>query len=115
MALVLDLSASVADDRIISALGESVSIFHITLPAPCRTFVTSKKVQDDFVSVFRVAMEHIKNLRPSPVILHIFPAMPSSLVIRAGMDYMPKADLPVVLYEQADQADGFFEALIIGG
>lgn len=115
VALVLDLSASVADDRIISALGESVSIFHITLPAPCRTFVTSKKVQDDFVSVFRVAMEHIKNLRPAPVILHIFPAMPSSLAIRAGMDYMPKADLPVVLYEQADQADGFFEALIIGG
>jgi hypothetical protein len=40
--------------------------------------------------------------------------MPNSLAIRAGMDYMPKADLPVVLYEQANQADGFFEAMTIG-
>jgi hypothetical protein len=81
---------------------------------PCRTFVTSEAVQDDFVKVFRQAMEHIKNMRPAPSEIHLFQVMPNSLAVRAGMDYMPKADLPVVLYEQANQADGFFEAMTIG-
>ena len=114
VALVMDLSASVLDDRIISVLGEGATIFHLTVTDPCRSFVTSVKVQDDFVKVFRKAMEHIKNLRPAPSVVHIFPVMPNSLAIRAGMDYMPKADLPVIIYEQANQQNGFFAALEIG-
>lgn len=114
VALVIDLSATVLDDRITSVLGENVTIFHITMDNPCRTFVTSEAVQDDFVQVYRNAMEYIKNLRPAPAEIHLFQVVPNSLAVRAGMDYMPKADLPVVLYEQANQADGFFEAVTIG-
>lgn len=114
VALVMDLSATVMDDRIISVLGEDASIFHITLENPCRTFVTSESIQAVFVNTFRSAMEHIKNIRPAPTELHVFPVMPISLAIRAGMDYMPKADLPIILYEQANQSEGFFEALTIG-
>jgi len=114
VALVMDLSAAVLDDRITSALGEETSIFHITIEKPCRTFVTSESIQNAFVDTFRTAMEHIKNIRPTPTEIHIFPVMPVSLIIRAGMDYMPKADLPVILYEQANQSAGFFEALTIG-
>ena len=114
VALVIDLSATVLDDRITAVLGEDATIFHITMDQPCRTFVTSEAVQDDFVKVFRQAMEHIKDMRPAPSEIHLFQVMPNSLAVRAGMDYMPKADLPVVLYEQANQADGFFEAMTIG-
>ena len=115
IALVLDLSAAVLDDRITSVLGDDVTIFHISIKSPCRSFVSNEKIQEDFVLSFREAMERIKNMRPQPAAIHIFPVMPNSLVIRAGMDYMPKADLPVVLYEQANQNDGFFEAITIGG
>ena len=114
VALVIDLSAKVLDDRITSVLGEDVTIFHITMDNPCRTFVTSEAVQDAFVKVYRHAMEYIKNLRPAPAEIHLFQVMPNSLAIRAGMDYMPKADLPGVLYEEANQADGFFETMTIG-
>ena len=76
--------------------------------------MTSEAVQDDFVQMYRYAMEHIKNLRPAPAEIHLFQVAPNSLAVRAGMDYMPKADLPVVLYEQVNQADGFFEAMKIG-
>lgn len=114
VALVIDLSAAVVDDRIISVLGQETTIFHITLDKPCRTFVTSESVQDMFVGVFRRAMEYIKNIPQAPTEVHVFPVMPNSLAVRAGMDYMPKADLPLILYEQANQADGFFEALTIG-
>ena len=115
IALVIDLSAPVMDDRITCVLGNDCKIFHITLDNPCRTIVTSEKIQDDFVKVFRESMEHIKNLRPAPNAIHLFPVMPNSLVIKAGMDYMPKVDLPIILYEQSRQDDGFFETITIGG
>lgn len=114
VALVMDLSATVMDDRITSVLGEDTSIFHITLDDPSRTFVASESIQTKFVSTFRIAMEYIKNIRPAPAEIHVFPVMPASLVVRAGMDYMPKADLPVILYEQANPSEGFFEALTVG-
>lgn len=114
VALVIDLSAQVLDDRITSVLGADISIYHITIETPCRAFVTSEEIQAGFTGVFRKAMETIKNLRPIPTEIHVFPVMPNSLAVRAGMDYMPKTDLPLVLYEQANQADGFFAALSIG-
>lgn len=114
-ALVLDLSAEIVDDRIIRVLGEKCSITHITIDAPNRLFVTSKRTQDLFISSFREAMETIKNYRPAPTEIHVFMAAPNSLVIRAGMDYMPKTDLPLVLYEQGTAEQGFFETIRIGG
>lgn len=114
-ALVIDLSTSVCDDRITFMLGDDATIYHITIDEPSRTFVSGEIIQEEFVKVFRAAMETLKNLRPAPKCIHIFPVMPNSLAVRAGMDYMPKADLPVMIYEQANQADGFFKALTIGG
>lgn len=115
IALVIDLSACVMDDRITSVLGDDVTIFHITILNPCRSFVTSEENQEKFIETYREALEHIKNLRPAPEAIHLFPVMPNSLAIKAGMDYMPKTDLPLIVYEQATQRDGFFEALTIGG
>lgn len=115
VALVLDLSARVLDDRIISVLGEDVTIFHITISEPNRTFVTSETIQEGFVNIYREALEYIKNCRPAPSLIHLFPVMPNSLAVKAGMDYMPKADLPLIIYEQYKESEGFFEALAIGG
>ena len=112
---MLDLSARVLDDRIISVLGEDVTIFHITISEPNRTFVTSETIQESFVNIYREALEYIKNCRPAPSLIHLFPVMPNSLAVKAGMDYMPKADLPLIIYEQYKESEGFFEALAIGG
>ena len=62
-----------------------------------------------------MAMEALKKENPNCRTIHIFPAMPQSLAIRAGMDYMPKADLPIIIYEQAGPDIGFIETLMIGG
>lgn len=115
IALVIDLSAKILDDRIIGVVGSDVNICHITIPDPNRNFVVNEKIQDDFVITFRKAMEDIKNLRPAPKYIHLFPVMPNSLAVKLGMDYMPKTDLPIHIYEQANQQEGFFEALTIGG
>lgn len=115
VALVIDLSATIMDDRITSVLGDDATIIHLTIENPNREFVKTQEIQNSFVQYFREAMETIKNLRPTPEIIHLFPAMPNSLAVRAGMDYMPKADLPLLLYEQANAHEGFFDTIQIGG
>ena len=115
LAFVLDLSAEIKDDRVMSVLGEDTTIIHLTIDNPDRMFVSCKQIQDDFVIQYRNVMERIKNHRPKPSQIHLFMAMPNSLAIRAGMDYMPKSDLPVVLYEQVSDEIGFIETIKIGG
>ncbi len=115
VALVMDLSALINDNRIMSTIGSDVTIYHISIPEPNRLFVKTEEVQSSFVPVFRHAMETIKNENPACTHINVFMAMPQSLAIRAGMDYMPKADLPLILYEQNSANDGFFEAITIGG
>ena len=115
VALVIDLSATIVDRRIASVLGNDCSIYHLTIPEPNRNFVRNKRIQTDFVKAFREVMEEIKNTHPEAERIHLFPAMPQSLAIRAGMDYMPKADLPITIYEQVNSIDGFIETITIGG
>lgn len=115
VALVIELSAEVLDDRITKAIDNNVNICHITISEPNRDFVVNEKNHDAFVREFRRAMEEIKKIRPAPEYIHLFPVMPNSLAIKLGMDYMPKTDLPMHIYEQANQQEGFFEALTIGG
>lgn len=115
VALVMDLSAEITDERIIKSLGQECSIYHITIEEPNRNFVRSTKTQAEFVKVFRGMMEKIKNDHPTADRICVFPAMPQSLAIRAGMDYMPKADLPITIYEQVSTDIGFVETITIGG
>lgn len=115
VALVIDLSAEIVDRRITSVLGTNCTIYHLTIDEPNRQFVRNKNIQDEFVHAFRAVMEEIKNAHISASRIHLFPAMPQSLVIRAGMDYMPKADLQIKIYEQVSTEEGFIEAITIGG
>jgi len=114
VALIVDLSAEIKDDRIKSKLGDDTDIYHITLEQPNRNFVTNPNVQQEFIQVFRNVMEKIKNLRPQPKLIYLFTAMPNSLAIKLGMDYMPKTDIPMLIFEQANATDGFFETIMIG-
>ena len=115
IALVIDLSAEVVDRRITAVLGGDCSIYHLTIPEPNRNFVRNKRIQTDYVKAFREIMEEIKNTHPEAERIHLFPVMPQSLAIRSGMDYMPKADLPITIYEQVNPVDGFIETITIGG
>lgn len=115
IALVFDLSAEIQDQRIIDVLDKNCSIYHLSITAPNRDFVTSIGIQDAFARELRNILERIKNDNPAAECIHIFPAMPNSLAVRMGMDFMPKADLPWVIYEQAGANTGFIETITIGG
>ena len=46
--------------------------------------------------------------------IFLFPAMPLSLNVRLGMDYMHKTDLPIIVYEEDRIQNKFFETITIG-
>ena len=60
-------------------------------------------------------METIKNDNPEIEEVLVFPAMPNSLAIRTGMDYMPKCDPTLIIYDQVEQSKDFIETITIGG
>ena len=115
IAMVLDLSAQILDQRIIDVLGEKCTIIHLTIDSPNRLFVKSERIQDKFICSFRALMEQIKNEYPMADKICLFPAMPNSLAIRAGMDIMPKVDLPVTIYDVLSAGEKFVETITIGG
>jgi hypothetical protein len=84
VALVIDLSAEIINDRITSVLGADAAIVHLTVAMPNRNFVTNPSVQTNFVEAFRQVIEAIKNRPSHPSIIHVFPAMPNSLAVNSS-------------------------------
>ena len=114
IALVLALSNSVIEDRIINVLGTDTKIYTITLKNPNRTFVTHPMIMDSFVKKSRELIEYIKQIHGNKASIHVFPVMPVSLAVRFGMDYMAKTDNPLIIYDEIAE-HGFIPALKIGG
>lgn len=94
-------------------LGTS-SVYKITITEPNRTFVETEQIADEFVQAFRKCMELIKCDNPEIQHINIFPAMPNSLAVRLGMDYMPKTDPKLRIFDQIDSETGFIQTLEIG-
>ncbi len=115
IALVIDLSAQIIDSRITDVLGNDCSIYHLTIENPNRSFVKNTFIQNDFIRQYRCVLERIKKDHPTAKTIHLFPAMPNSLAIRAGMDTMSKVDLPLLIYDQLKQGNKFEPTITIGG
>lgn len=113
VALNLSLSADIENNRIEKCF-KNISVYKITIPETNRTFVETEKIADGFVQTFRKCIELIKRENPGIRHINIFPAMPNSLAVRLGMDYMPKTDPKLIIYDQIDSEHGFIKTLEIG-
>lgn len=109
----ISLSADIEQSRIEKCLGTS-SVYKITITETSRTFVETEQIADEFVQAFRKCMELIKCDNPEIRLINIFPAMPNSLAVRLGMDYMPKTDPKLRIFDQIDSEIGFIQTLEIG-
>jgi hypothetical protein len=47
-------------------------------------------------------------------VLHVFPVLPVSAAVEVGRVWMPKADLPLVVYDQNRTLNGFIRTVQIG-
>lgn len=113
VALNLSLSATIDNTRITQVLGEGVSIWTLTIENPNNDFLKSKQQLSEFRSVFRKLLNDIKYRHGQNNEIHIFPATPVSVAVEIGRVWMPKADLPLKVYDQNYKKDGFTYALTI--
>ncbi|MDR3327609.1 MAG: SAVED domain-containing protein, partial [Prevotellaceae bacterium] len=110
--LVLSLSATITHDRIKKILGEKVSIWEITIDEPNNDFLQTEKILSDFRKIVRRAFDLIKS-HQGCIDLHVFPAMPVSASMEFGRVWMPKADMPLVIYDENKSKGGFYKTITI--
>lgn len=113
VALNISLSGNISNDRISKILGENCSIYTITIEKPFNDFLKSKTQLQEYSKNIKELFNLIKSKYSSSTPLHVFPAMPVSTAIEFGRIWMPKADMPLIIYDENTKMNGFREILTI--
>ena len=111
--LVLALSATVKDDRIVDVLGTDAAIWRIEVVDPHNDIMRRRQDLAEFRRLLRALFNEIKAAHGESALIHLFPALPVSAAVEVGRVWMPKADLPLVIYDQ-NRACGFGRVFSIG-
>jgi len=112
IAVKLAVSATVTDDRIEAALGGSAAIWSLTARDPHNDILRRPEDQAEFRRLMRGLFDRIKARHGQEAEIHVFPSLPASLAVEVGRVWMPKADLPLQVWNQHPGA-GFRPALQI--
>jgi hypothetical protein len=107
VALKLALSATVTDDRIQRVLGDTVPIWSITAANPHNDVMRRAEDLRAFRHILRRTFNEIKAACGHDAEIHVFPALPLSAAIETGRVWMPKADLPLIIYDENRRHGGF--------
>ncbi|MEZ4927908.1 MAG: SAVED domain-containing protein [Saprospiraceae bacterium] len=113
VALNFSMSATITNDRIERVLGKDCSIYTLTHERPGNDYLKSKQILSDFRVQIRQLFDKIKTVHGHGTVLHVFPAMPVSAAIEFGRIWMPKADMPLVIYDENRALGGFVKAFEI--
>ena len=112
--LVVSISATVTDERIVATLGENVSIWRISVEKPSTSFITAQSQLEEFRQVTRAILNRVKAAHGEHSVIHVFPILPVATAVELGRVHMPKADLPYRIYDQSSKLGGFVHALDVG-
>lgn len=113
VALILALSATVTHDRIQRVLGEGCSIWSITAATPHNDILRRPDDLGEFRRRLRHLLDRIKAVHGEMKTINVFPALPVSAAVEVGRVWMPKADLPLRIYDQNRFLGGFAPTLEI--
>lgn len=113
VALLLALSATVDVSRIESVLGSNCTVWSITAKSPHNDIVRRPEDLSEFRRLLRQMLDRVKASHGSIERLHLFPVMPVSAAIEVGRVWMPKADLPLRIYDQNRLRGGFISTIDI--
>lgn len=106
VALVLGVSASIDDSRVTNVVGE-VPIWRLSAAAPGNDVLARPECAARFRTELRAILAAIKAAHGEAAKIHLFPALPVALAVEVGRAWMPKADLPIVIYDQHRRSNGF--------
>jgi hypothetical protein len=112
VALKLAMSAIVDDQRIRDVLGQRTAIWSITADEPHNDIMRRQEDLGIYKTHLRRLMDRIKAHHGESAVINVFPVMPASLAIETGRARMPKADLPLVIYEKL-RDNGFVPTIAI--
>lgn len=112
-ALVLALSASIADERVFAKIGNDAAIWRVTIPQPNNDYLKSAQQLQQFRELIRPLLDEIKDQCPAGTPLNVFPAAPVSVCVELGRAIQPKAHMPMRLWDQNNDLGGFVHALDI--
>lgn len=111
VALNLSFSATIDNSRISAVFPEKdVSIWRMSIATPHNDFLKSREQLRLFRQKFRELLDRIKAYHGQDALLHVFPAVPVSVAVEIGRVWMPKADLPLCIYDQNRKLGGFSKA-----
>lgn len=113
VALKLALSATLTDDRIRSVLGDDAAIWSLTGENPHNDIMRRPEDLAEFKRQLRRLFDRIKAVHGENTVINVFPALPNSAAVEVGRVWMPKADLPLKVYDQNRSAGGFIPTLTI--
>lgn len=114
VALAISFSGSIGQPDIISAVGDDAAVWHMTINAPDNDFMQAKEQLSLFRKAFRRLLNTIKDKHGKNAEIHICPAVPVSVAIEIGRVWMPKADLPLIIYDRNRQNLQFETAFKVG-
>ncbi|RRD22040.1 HNH endonuclease [Brucella pituitosa] len=113
VALILGVSATIPKERIEAVLGQDVSVWSITAISPHNDVMRSDGDLSRFRQELRRLFDKIKSVHGEGAAINVFPALPVSAAVEMGRVWMPKADLPLNVFDQNRKIGGFVSALRI--
>jgi hypothetical protein len=111
--LTLSISATVAAERGVSAMAGEAAIWSLAVDAPHNDVIRSPDDLIEFRWTMRRLLDEIKGSQRERAPIHIFPAIPVSIAVELGRVWMPKADLPLLIYDETRDR-GFVPRVQIG-
>jgi hypothetical protein len=113
--LIISVSAEIAVARIHGVKSADIPTYVLRSADQGLDAIKSEKDANDFIRTFRgEAIEQIRQDFPQASIINLFPAMPVSLPVRIGMNYLKNVDVEWRMYNPRVE-DGFVCALSIKG
>ena len=113
VALKLEVSGLIEDSRIVSVLGNDIPIWALTAVDAHNDIMRSPDDLRLWRQRLRWILEAIKDRHGGAEVVHVFPAVPVSAAVEFGRVWMPKAHLPMRIYDQNRVKGGFLAALDI--
>lgn len=110
VALKLEISAPIADDRVRGVLGQDASVWSIAAKGPHNDIMRRPEDLAAFAKIFRKTLDDIKVAHGENVAINIFPAVPVSVAVEAGRGWQPKAHPSLRIYDQNRKLGGFIPA-----
>lgn len=113
VAVAFGLSAEIKRPRVEAVLGPDVSLWTVAAANRHNDLVRTADDLRHFRETCRDLFARISARHPTADCLHVFPAMPASTAVEVGRVHMPKADLPLRIYDEQRDQGGFVYALTI--